>query len=110
MMVEQINQTVGRLPRRVISPSRGKWRLEVGPDPLGQRIDLFRWSVDGDRVPIAFEQEVVGQNDAVTLRDRTDFVVTVGIKRHEAEALSGCPIGDLLIIAPRSRREVRRYP
>jgi hypothetical protein len=72
-----------------------------------KRLDLRFRCVHGGKVGL--DAQVVGQNDAMALLRRADFMATVGVERHESETTVGtadehlfvmvlenhCPAGEL---------------
>ena len=104
LVVKQIYETIGRVSWRVALPSRRKLRFEVSLDPLHQHIGVLRHWGGADRAPIVLEPEVVSQHDAVTISNRADFVVAMGIKGHDGETVPRRAIGDLLFVVLDDRR------
>lgn len=87
-MVEQVDETIWRTPYAVITaPPRSTGGRKKLSDGVGQPIDCGRRRFRASGVVL--EHQVVGQNDAIALLDRVDFMATIGIESDERETLVG---------------------
>src|SRR5271170_6268105 len=87
-MVEQVDETIWRTPHAVIAaPPRLSGGRKKLSDRVGQPIERGRRRSCASGAIL--EHQVVGQNDAIALFNRVDFMVTIGIESDEREPLVG---------------------
>lgn len=109
LMVEQIDETVGRLTIAVVAPAVRQGSLEEVAHEPAQNVHPRLGGSGCHRA--SFRDQVAGQHDAVTLLDRTDFVTAIGVERDQRELLVGTADPPFLVVMldhKAAARELRR--